>query len=145
VFKHILAPTDGSASSELAIQSIMRFARDIGARVTGLHVIQPFHVLGMRPEIIEATPEQYDVASEEGARTYLLSVQQYANELGVDCETVIVRGDKAYAAIVQASYDRQCDLIAMSSHGRKGVRALLMGSETHNVLTHAQIPVLVFR
>lgn len=145
MFKHILAPTDGSASSELAIQSIMRFARDIGARVTGLHVIQPFHVLSMRPEIIEATPEQYDVESEERARTYLLSVQQYANELGVDCETVIVRGDKVYAAIVQASYDRQCDLIAMSSHGRKGVRALLMGSETHNVLTHAQIPVLVFR
>lgn len=145
MFKHILAPTDGSASSELAIQSIMRFARDIGARVTGLHVIQPFHVLSMRPELIEATPEQYEVESEERARTYLLSAQQYANELGVDCETVIVRGDKVYAAIVQASYDQQCDLIAMSSHGRKGVRALLMGSETQNVLTHAQIPVLVFR
>lgn len=145
MFKHILAPTDGSASSELAIQSIMRFARDIGARVTGLHVIEPFHVLSVRPELVEATPEQYEVESEERARSYLLPVQQYANELGVDCETVIVRADKVYAAIVQASYDRQCDLIAMSSHGRKGVRALLMGSETHNVVTHAQIPVLVFR
>lgn len=145
MFKHILAPTDGSASSELAMQAIMRFARDIGARVTGVHVIQPFHLLSMRPDVVASTPEQYDIDSDERARAYLLSVEQYAKECGVPCDTLIMRADKVYAALVQAAYDRNCDLIAMSSHGRKGVRALLLGSETQHVLTHSQIPVLVFR
>lgn len=145
MFKHLLVPTDGSASAELAIGAIMRFARDAGAGVTGLHVVQPFHVLSLKADVIEATPEQYEVESAERARGYLLSMEQAARECGVACDIVVVRADAVHAAIVQTAYERQCDLIAMASHGRKGVRALLLGSETQNVLTHTQIPVLVFR
>ena len=145
VFKHILAPTDGSASSELAIQLVMRFARSIGARVTGVHVIPPFRVLTTRPDMLEDTPEQYAIDSEDQARRYLLTIEQYANECGVACDTFFCTSDLVHAAIVQAAFDRQCDLIAMASHGRSGLRGLLVGSETQKVLAHAQIPVLVFR
>ena len=61
------------------------------------------------------------------------------------CETVFVKSDGVHEAINQIAFERQCDLIAMAPHGRKGVRALLIGSETQKVLTHSQLPVIVFR
>lgn len=145
MFRHILVPTDGSASSDIAVQSAIRFAKSTGARVTGLHVIPPFHIVTARPDMIADTPEQYEKDSHELANKYLAAIQQCAREHDVPCDTVIARGDDVYQAIVQTAYDKQCDLVAMASHGRKGVRELLLGSETQKVLTHSQIPVLVFR
>ena len=52
--------------------------------------------------------------------------------------------DHPFEAIIETAQDNGCDLIMMASHGRKGVRGLLLGRETHNVLTHAKLPVLVW-
>ena len=145
MFKHILVPTDGSASSDVAIQSAVRLARDMGARVTGLHVVPPFHTFTYRADMLEDTEEQYEKESEERARKILLTVEQQAAECAVPCDTMVVRSDDVYQAIIQTANDRLCDLIAMSSHGRRGVRGVLMGSETQKVLTHSQLPVLVYR
>ena len=145
MFKHILVPTDGSASSDVAIQSAVRLARDMGARVTGLHVVPPFHTFTYRADMLEDTEEQYEKESEERARKILLTVEQQAAECSVPCDTMVVRSDDVYQAIIQTANDRLCDLIAMSSHGRRGVRGVLMGSETQKVLTHSQLPVLVYR
>lgn len=145
MFRHILVPTDGSASSDIAIQSAMRFAKSIGARVTGLHVIEPYQVVTARADMVADTPEQYEKDSQEQSSKYLLALQQSAREHDVPCDTLVVRHDEVYQAIVQAAYDKQCDLVAMASHGRKGVRDLLLGGETQRVLTRSQIPVLVFR
>lgn len=145
MFKNILLPTDGSASSDIAVRQAIRFAKEIGARVTGLHVVAPFHIFTYRPDMIEDTPERYEKDSMEQARKFLLTIEQRAKESGVPCATVAVKSDDVHQAIIQAAFDRQCDLIAMASHGRKGIGGLLLGSETQKVLTHSQIPVLVFR
>lgn len=145
MFKHILLPTDGSAGSDLAIQHGVQLARDMGARVTGIHVVRPFHTFTYRADMIEDTEEQYEKDSDEHARKLLATIEQQARESGVPCDTVVVRADDAYQAIIDTAFQRQCDLIAMASHGRRGVRGLLLGSETQKVLTHSQLPVLVYR
>lgn len=145
MFKHILVPTDGSDSSDVAIQAAVRLARDMGAKVTGLHVVPPFHTFTYRADMLEDTEEQYEQESEARARKILLTVEQQAQECGVPCDTMVVREDDVYQAIIQTANDRQCDLIAMASHGRRGVRGFLLGSDTQKVLTHSQLPVLVYR
>lgn len=145
MFKHILLPTDGSANSDLAIRAAVQLARDMGARVTGLHVVPPFHTFTYRPEMIEDTEDQYEKDSEARARKVLSAIETLAQECGVACDTVIVRSDDVHDAVIETARDRNCDLIAMASHGWRGVRGLLLGSETQKVLTHSKIPVLVYR
>ncbi|MBZ2208338.1 universal stress protein [Massilia soli] len=145
MYKHILLPTDGSAGSDAAIQAGVSLAKALGARVTGLHVVPPFHTFTYRPDMIEDTEEQYEKESEEQARKVLLTVEKLAQECGVPCDSVVVRSDDVHDAIIATARERQCDLIAMASHGRRGVRALLLGSETQKVLTHSLVPVLVYR
>ena len=145
MFQHILLPTDGSAISDAALRAGLDFAKAIGARVTGLHVVPPFHVLTYRPDMLEDTKEQYEKDSALHAATLLGALEQQARELGVACETVVVRADDVFQAIIETAMARQCDLIAMASHGRKGLRGMLLGSETQKVLTHSHVPVLVLR
>lgn len=145
MFKHILLPTDGSANSDLAIRAAVQLARDMGAKVTGLHVVPPFHTFTYRPEMIEDTEDQYEKDSEARGRKVLLAMETLAQECGVACDSVIVRSDDVHDAIIETARDRNCDLIAMASHGWRGVRGLLLGSETQKVLTHSKIPVLVYR
>lgn len=145
MFQHILLPTDGSAISEAAVRAGLHFARECGARVTGMHVVQPFHILTYRADMIEDTREQYEKDSELHAAKVLGTVEQQARELGVACDTVVVRADDVFQAIIETAMARQCDLIAMASHGRKGLRGMLLGSETQKVLTHSHVPVLVYR
>lgn len=133
MYKHILFPTDGSANSDLAAQAIMRFAKSIGARVTALYVL---------PAV---SPDQPETASPEPANKPLLAVQHVAAEHGVVCDAMAARGDEVHLAIVQAAFDKQCDLVAMSSRGLNDTPQSPPGSQTLRVLTHTQVPVLVFR
>ncbi|WP_426102572.1 universal stress protein [Massilia sp. TSP1-1-2] len=128
MFRHILVPTDGSAGADIAIQSSMRFAKSIGAKVTGLHVVAPS---------ASAPPPEADDC--------LLVVQHSARQHSVPCDVAVARSADVPQAIFQAAFDRQCDLIAMASYGRKDARELTLGHDTQEVLARSQIPVLVFR
>lgn len=145
MFKHILFPTDGSPMSEDAMRTCLAFAKSIGARVTALHVAPEFHVMTTDTYMLEDTHDQYlkDTA-EKGARV-LAVVENAARALGVECETVLRRSDDPYIDILDEARERGCDLIAMASHGRRGIKALLLGSETQKVLVHSLIPVLALR
>lgn len=145
MFKHILFPTDGSPISEAAMLTCMAFARSIGARVTALHVLPEFHMLTVNTEMIEDTREQYLSDTEQRGRKALAVVEAAARDAGVDCDTVLRRGDDPYSAILEVARDQDCDLITMASHGYRGVKGMLLGSETHKVLVHSMIPVLVLR
>lgn len=145
MFKHILFPTDGEAPSMSALEPCLAFAKDSGARLTVLHVIEPFHVLSAQPEVLADTAAGYAAHSQARARACLERVAAAAIARGVACETLTVEHEHPYEAIIDVARQRQCDLVAMASHGRRGVRALLLGSETQKVLTHSQLPVLVFR
>jgi nucleotide-binding universal stress UspA family protein len=75
----------------------------------------------------------------------LAAIEREAKAAGVKCETVTAANDAPYDEIVKQAKKRKCDLIMMSSHGRRGISGLLLGSETAKVLTHSTIPVLVYR
>jgi nucleotide-binding universal stress UspA family protein len=145
MFTHLLLPTDGSPASEAAIQPSMELAKALHARVTGLHVIPEFHVFTYQTEMLEDTPEQFTKDSQDHAVKFLAVVQKAAEEAGVACDTAYVVSDHPHEAIIKVAEERGCDLIAMASHGRKGMSGLLLGSETQKVLTHSKKPVLVFR
>lgn len=145
MFKHILLPTDGSAMSEMASQKCIALAREAGAQVSAIYVIPEFHVFAYAPDMVTDTPEQYQQFAEASARKILGGVQRAADEAGVVCTTLSVANDHPYEAIVKAARDGGCDLICMASHGRKGVKGVLLGSETQKVLTHTDVPVLVYR
>jgi len=143
MFKHILLPTDGSELSEAAIQKGIQFAKSINAEVTGFHVILPFHVFSLRTGM--DTKEQYERQSKGQAEQFLGVIKKAAEKAGVSCDTDYVTSSHPYEMIIKAAEKKGCDLIMMASHGRRGLQGLLIGSETHKVLTHTKIPVLVFR
>ena len=143
MFKHLLLPTDGSAASESAIRQTLELARENQARVTALHVIEPFHWMSYSVEMIEDTRANYEAHMRTLAERYLKAVEGAAAELGVKVETRSVVADHPYQAIIDTAQQAGCDLIVMAKHGRRGLDALLIGSETQKVLTHTRLPVLV--
>ena len=145
MFKHLLIPTDGSELSEAAIQAGVQFAKSINAKVTGFHAMPKFHVLAYGPEMLTDTKEEFAKDCKAHADRFLAVIVRAAKAADVPCETVLQTTDYPYEAIIATANEKGCDLIMMASHGRHGVQAFLLGSETQKVLTHSKIPVLVFR
>jgi len=145
MFKHILVPTDGSTTSEKAINAAVAFAKETGATITGLYVMPAFHVLTYNTEMLEDTADQFAKDSERHAAKFLSFIENAAKEAGVKCATIRLTSDYPFEAIIQAARENECDLITMASHGRKGMKGFLLGSETQKVLMHSSIPVLVYR
>lgn len=145
MFKHILLPTDGSDLSEAAINRGIQFAKSINAKVTGFHVVLPFHVFTLQKEMLEDTKEQYERQSKIHAKQFLGVIKKAAEKASVTCEIDSVASAHPYEAIIKAAEKKGCDLIMMASHGRSGIQGLLIGSETQKVLTHTKVPVLVLR
>lgn len=145
MFKHILLPTDGSELSERAVLAGVSFAKEVGAEVTGLTVRPEFHTITYKTDMLEDTEHQFNASTEQQAETYLTLITNAARSAGVQCTVAQVISDDPYEAILQTARDRGCDLIIMASHGRRGVKGLLLGSETQKVLVHSAIPVLVYR
>lgn len=145
MYKHILLPTDGSELSATAIRDGVTFAKEIGARITALHVTPPFHPTELTPSVFTAHSQEHDAKAKESAQRALGAVTEAARAVGVACTTVHRVSHSPYEAIIELATEAGCDLIFMASHGRRGVAALLLGSETNKVLTHSKIPVLVTR
>ena len=145
MYRHILIPTDGSRLSRNAITHGAALAKSINAKVTILTVSTPFHTFSVEPEMVTDTPEQYAKFMANRASKYLNFAKEAVVAAGVNCETVHVEHDHPYQAIIDTAEREPCDLIVMASHGRRGVSAIIMGSETVKVLTHAAVPVLVVR
>ena len=147
MFKHLLVPTDGSPLSQGAIERAVSFARDAGARITLFPAEPPTPAayLGLgaisHPHLTQAAHERLDSAAQD----ILHAAEQVARQAGVPCQCSVRVGDRPHELIVQAAEAAGCDLIFMASHGRRGISALLLGSETQKVLTHSKIPVLVYR
>ena len=145
MFKHLLLPTDGSPLSENAVLKGIQFAQALGARVTGLYVNPRFRVLTYRTDMLEDTRGDYERDSQVHAERYLAFISKAAAARGVPCETRIESSDDVSRSILDVAGELACDLIAMASHGRRGISGVLLGSETQRVLTHSDIPVLVWR
>lgn len=145
MFKHILLPTDGSPAAESAVHACIKFAKHTGASITAIHVMPELHMFTYEPGVTESVQEQVRKDREMHSKKYLGLVEQRAAAAGVPCTGILMTSDYPHESIIAAARDNHCDLIAMASHGRKGIKGLLLGSETQKVLTHSAIPVLVFR
>ncbi|GAB3411897.1 universal stress protein [Massilia agilis] len=145
MFKQILLPTDGSDLSERAVLAGISFAKEIGAQVVGLTVRPEFHTFTYKTDMLEDTEPEFEAATGKQADKYLSFVTDAARTAGVPCAVAQVVSDDPYEAILQTAKERKCDLIIMASHGRRGLKGVLLGSETQKVLVHSDIPVLVYR
>ncbi len=147
MFKNILIPTDGSKMSAKLIKSGVAFAKSSKAAVTGCHVIEPFrpYYFGdyIPPEM--PTPKEFEAHARAAGEKYLEKIAAAARAAGLKYRGSVVMADTPYAGIIDAARKGKCDLIFMASHGRSGLSGILLGSETHKVLTHSKIPVLVYR
>lgn len=143
--KHILIPTDGSPLSQAAVEYGVALAKSVGAKVTILTVSTPFHTFAAEPIMVTDTPEQYTKHVAALAMRYLDAAKEVALAAGIGCETLHVEHDHPYLAIIDTATKKSCDLIVMASHGRHGIAAVLLGTETNKVLTHSKVPVLVVR
>lgn len=145
MFKHILLPTDGSKLSEKSVRQGIRMAKALNASVTALHVVPKFHTFTYQTAMLQSTREQYSGKTSERADEYLDFVKKVAKGADIECDVMHVSGDQPFKEIIKAAKKSKCDLILMASHGRRGIEGFLLGSETQKVLTHSQIPVLVYR
>jgi len=145
MFKHILIPTDGSDLSHKAVLYGVQLAKLTGGTVTALTVRAPYVVSSMDAIAVVGSQETYEDEVKQYAERALDQAAVAAESAGVKLATVQVTHDQPFRAIIDTAKANKCDLIVMASHGRRGVSALLLGSETNKVLTHSTIPVLVYR
>ncbi|QXL84590.1 universal stress protein [Comamonas sp. NLF-1-9] len=147
MYQRILIATDGSPLSDKAVEHGLQLAALSRGRVLALRVLPRYPRkffdggLALDEQQIRQIEEQW----RDEAQAALARVKKRGSEEGVMVKTLTPRSDQVAEAILAAARKNGCDLIVMASHGRRGVKRLLLGSETQNVLTHAEIPVLVLR
>ena len=144
MFKRILVPTDGSDLSQKAVVCAIGLAKSLGAALYTLSVKEPFPYSAIS-EMQPVPPQDFFDAQERIASERVNAVREACKTAGQACEAHTVEAVHPWEAIIEHATSNGCDLIVMSSHGRRGVAALLLGSETQKVLTHTLIPVLVVR
>ena len=147
MFKHILVPTDGSKLSLKALDLAAGLANATDARVSVLHVSPSYPTMigGDGYMVTPIMPKEWDISSAKGTALIREQVEKRAKAKSVAVQFLSVTVDQPYIGIIDVAKRKKCDLIVMASHGRKGLSALLIGSETTKVLTHCKVPVLVCR
>ena len=148
MYKHILIATDGSDLANKGVEQGLALAEQLHARVTVLSVVEPLETRVAQAAIlggIEDPVARYDQRVDEDMKKRFAPIERKAAEHGVGIELFHEVDSSPAEAIVRAAKLRGCDLIVMSSHGRRGIRKLLLGSQTAEVLVHTTTPVLVIR
>ena len=147
MFRHLLVPVDGTALSIETVGKAVEFARTLGATITFFHAAPDYaaSLLGEASVVALTSPAEYAYAYEGRSRELLAKAEAAAHARGVPCDSRSATSDSPYEAILAAARASGCDLIFMASHGRRGISALIHGSETQAVLTHSTIPTLVYR
>ena len=144
LYKRILFPTDGSDITAKALQSALGLAKLCNADMHTLAVMEPFPYSAIS-EMQPVPPQEFYDAQKRVALARVKVVTDAAAAAGVTCQAHTVEGLHAWEAILDHAKAQACDLVVMASHGRRGMSALLLGSETQKVLTHSTLPVLVVR
>ncbi|MEB3184263.1 MAG: universal stress protein [Cyanobacteriota bacterium] len=146
-YSHLLVPVDGSELSDRAVAEGVELARTLGARITFFHAEPglPVALAGLGDQVDPRTVEMLVTASRQQSDEILSRACQSAAAAGVSADRRSALNPLPHEAIVATASEVGADLIVMASHGRRGLNALLLGSETQKVLTHTALPVLVVR
>jgi nucleotide-binding universal stress UspA family protein len=147
MYQRILVTTDGSALSRKAVRSAIDLAAATGASLVALNVVPRYPMsyfeggVSISPEDVSRIEKKW---AEDG-QAIVNAVEKLGKAEGVTVKATVARSDLVAESILAAAKKHKCDLIVMASHGRKGIKRLLLGSETQHVLTHGSVPVLVLR
>jgi nucleotide-binding universal stress UspA family protein len=147
MYTNLLVATDGSKLSENAVVHAIGLARKLGAKLTAFYAApdypEPMYSEGIIYEMMSR--KDYAAVAAADAEKVLAKVAKRAETAGVKCDTRHALSRAPWEAILAAARKYKCDAIVMGSHGRGGLAALLLGSETQKVLVHSKLPVLVAR
>jgi nucleotide-binding universal stress UspA family protein len=147
MYRRILVATDGSALSKKAVRASIGLASTMEAELVALYVVPRYPVSYFEGGV---SVSQSDIAriekqwSDRG-QAVVDDVRDAAQADGVKAKGILTRSDLVAESIMSAAKKHKCDLVVMASHGRKGLKRILLGSETQHVLTHSSVPVLVLR
>lgn len=144
MYKRILVPTDGSEITAKAARAAIQMASENGGHLFVISTTEPLPFSGLG-EMQAVSPRRFHESRQQLAVQRVNAVQELAQAQGVPCTTHTAEALHPWEAILNFSREQECDLIVMASHGRRGVSAVLLGSETQRVLTHSSIPVLVVK
>lgn len=147
MYQRILVATDGSTLSKKAVRSAIDLAASVGAELVALYVVPRYPVsyfeggVSLSTQEIARTEKQWN----EKGQAVVDAVQKLAQAKNVKVKAVVTQSDLVAESIIATVKKHKCDLVVMASHGRKGIKRILLGSETQHVLTHSTQPVLVLR
>jgi nucleotide-binding universal stress UspA family protein len=147
MYKKILLATDGSSLSKKAHKAALAMAELTGADLFALKVVPRYPIsyfegaMPVDPAVIAEVEQKWN----DAAKKLLDEFASSCKGKGINAKVLVVKSDLVAEAIVNAAKKHKCDLVIMASHGRRGVKRLLLGSETQHVLTHSHVPVLVLR
>ena len=144
MYQRILVPTDGSEITAKAVATAVSLAKLSGASLVALCVKEPFPYSAIS-EMQPVPPQEFYDAQERIASARVKAVLDAAAAAGLACDGATVEALHPWEAILDVAKQKGCDLVVMASHGRRGIAALLIGSETSRVLTHSTLPVLVVK
>jgi len=149
MYSRILVTTDGSELGQKGVEHGLALAKSLGVAATVVTVTEPFPVyssgIGYDISWSSAAINEYAEKQANASDAILASARQIAERQGVSVETLHVPDAQVAEAIIATAQEKNCNLIVMASHGRRGLGRLMLGSKTSEVLTHSDIPVLVVR
>jgi nucleotide-binding universal stress UspA family protein len=145
MYKRILVPTDGSALSKKAVRSAIELAASLDAELVAVHVIPryPMSFFDGGIAVSRADVDRLEKQWSDRAQQLVDDAQKAGASSGVKVKAMVVQSSAIADTILRVATKQKCDLIAMASHGRKGIKRILLGSETQQVLTQGHLPVLV--
>jgi nucleotide-binding universal stress UspA family protein len=147
MYQRILVPTDGSTLSKKAVNSAIEQAAATGAELVALYVVPryPISYFEGGSSVSDSEVARTEKQWADKGQAVVDQVQKAAKAGGVKAKGVLAHSDMVAESVISAAKKHKCDLIVMASHGRRGIKRILLGSETQHVLTHSTLPVLVLR
>ncbi len=145
MYRHVLVAIDGSPFSMKAAEHGLGLAKATGSKATAIYVTPTWRALALSEIAVGHVEEQFNAQMKQIADTYFAELHKIAAGLGITCDCLHVVGDSPFESIIATAAQRECDVIVVGSHGRRGLSSLLLGSETTKLLTHCHIPVIVYR
>lgn len=146
MYKHVLISTDGSEIAQKGVDHGLDLAKANGAKATVVAVIDTaFPYLAEAGGVSAPVYHEYATIQRDAAERILAAAEDQGSGLGVEVETICVEDVAPAQAIVETATSRGCDVIAMSSHGRRGLRRMILGSVAAEVLATSPVPVLIVR
>ncbi len=143
MYQHILVPVDGTELSIRTGEQAVDMACETKARITFLYATPDYGATSDGALLRSVAPNEFVAAASGDTDAILMKVLDYARAKGVQCDGRSRVSDRPYEAIIQTAQEQKCDLIFMASHGHRGLRGLLRGSQTEKVVRHSPISVLV--